>query len=165
MLNLKLQYFGHLMWRTNSLEKTMMLGKIEGRRRRGRPRMRRLEGITDSVDMRFSKLWEIAKDREAWSAAVCGVTKNWTRLSNWTTMRSNATESPRCQFNMQRCTVVHILFCKAVWVLVCKFFEGTDRVWFTLMFPVSWDIPGRWETGNQGFWMSERTNSLEDPEM
>ena len=80
MLKLKLQYFGHLIQKANSLEKTLMLGKIEGRRRKGHQRIRWLDGITDTIDISLSKLWEIVKDREIWCTAVWGVEKNWTQL-------------------------------------------------------------------------------------
>ena len=99
MLKLKLQYFGHLMRRVDSLEKTLMLGGIGGWRRRGWPRMRWLDGITDSMDVNLSELRELVMDREAWHAAIHGVTKSWTRLSDWTelnwTERFNESSSKR----------------------------------------------------------------------
>ena len=101
MLKLKLQYFGHLMWRADSFEKIMMLGKIEGRRRRGWQRMRWLNGITDSMDMGLGRLWQSVMDREAWRAAVRGVSKSHTWLSNWTELKCRVCINPFNHHNLK----------------------------------------------------------------
>ena len=122
MSKLKLQYFGHLMWRTDSLEKTLMLGKIEDRRKRGQQRMRWLDGITNSMDMGLGRLWQLVMDREAWHTVVHGIAKSWTQLSDWTELTPPIVRKVAIHLLWN----IHILWCK---LFSCRLHLCQPSIW------------------------------------